>query len=334
MSIACQYRLTSLICQPKLTLESPHSLGEAQLSGNCRARRAGLPYPLRLSVERDQVVSADELFVAADITGPFAPPMPPEIEGVLGVRAKLLMAGAFSEGDSVDLDIEQHEVTWQGRPLPFELDPNEFDLLVDLAGQRTHGVPIEVVFEAAEAAQLTDPSRVPPCAPLAALAVRGVRRGKGRVVAEAEVVGWGDPNACRVVGGEALGDRIVGILEKTLLATVVGPSHTIIPPPAVNAELPVTMLLLMVTGPPPAKMPPPTNTELFARMMELLIVVVPPLDSPLDSPPPPQRHPDPPMEELFERMDAEIVAVPLLLIPPPAPPTLPDTLEKLSVAVP
>ena len=87
--------------------------------------------------QRNQVVSADELTVAADITGPFAPPMPPEVEAVLGVQSKLLIAGAFSEGDIVDLDIEQHEVTWQGRPLPVELDPNEFDLLVDLAGQRT-----------------------------------------------------------------------------------------------------------------------------------------------------------------------------------------------------
>ena len=64
------------------------------------------------------------------------------------------------------------------------------------------------------------------------------------------------------------------------------------------------------------------------------MVVVPVLDSPLDNPPPPHKHPDPPIDELFERMDVEIVAVPLLLIPPPAPPTLPDTFEKLSVAVP
>ena len=55
--------------------------------------------------------------------------------------------------------------------------------------------------------------------------------------------------------------------EKTLLATVVGPSDTIIPPPVAAAELPVTMLLLMFIGPPRAKMPPPTNTELLARMM-------------------------------------------------------------------
>ena len=47
------------------------------------------------------------------------------------------------------------------------------------------------------------------------LAVRGVRRGEGRVVGEeAQVVRWGDPDAGGAVRGEALGGRLVRVVPK------------------------------------------------------------------------------------------------------------------------
>ena len=93
-----------------------------------------------------------------------------------------------------------------------------------------------------------------------ASAVRGVRRCKGRVIAaEAEESGGATQTPGGLSGVEPWPTALSELLEKALFATVVGPFHTNIPPPAMTAELPVTVLLLIFIGPPPAKMPPPTN---------------------------------------------------------------------------
>ena len=98
------------------------------------------------------------------------------------------------------------------------------------------------------------------------LAVRGVRRCKGRVIAAgSEEVGRGDRDAWWAVGDK---DALVEVVGKGAVrdrrwsvphqqSATVG-----------VRELPVTMLWLICIGPPPAKMPPPSHAALLARTME------------------------------------------------------------------